>query len=83
MVGRLLKFDLKDGWAPLCEFLDRPVPGEDTPFPRAKESKALSEKIGLIARRGVVNALKRNVNLIMYVLFLLAVPALAWWLEFL
>jgi hypothetical protein len=29
---RLLVFDVKQGWAPLCDFLEVPVP--DTPFPR-------------------------------------------------
>ena len=29
---RLLVFDVKEGWEPLCEFLEVPVPG--TPFPR-------------------------------------------------
>ncbi len=29
---RLLIFDVREGWAPLCAFLDRPVPTE--PFPR-------------------------------------------------
>lgn len=30
---RLLVYRVEDGWAPLCEFLDRPVP--DEPFPHA------------------------------------------------
>src|SRR5262249_25138958 len=30
---RLLVFDVAEGWAPLCRFLDRPVPEE--PFPRS------------------------------------------------
>jgi hypothetical protein len=30
---RLLVFHVADGWAPLCEFLDVPVP--ETPFPRS------------------------------------------------
>ena len=29
---RLLVFDVRQGWEPLCAFLDKPVP--DTPFPR-------------------------------------------------
>ena len=29
---RLLVFDVKEGWEPLCQFLELPVP--DTPFPR-------------------------------------------------
>jgi len=30
---RLLVFDVANGWAPLCRFLGRPIPGE--PFPRS------------------------------------------------
>src|SRR5262245_2045674 len=39
---RLLAFDVKQGWQPLCQFLDVPVP--DDPFPRANnraETEAL------------------------------------------
>ncbi|WP_440102264.1 sulfotransferase family protein [Streptosporangium sp. H16] len=32
---RLLVFDIREGWAPLCEFLAVPVPAE--PFPRVNE----------------------------------------------
>ena len=32
---RLLVFEVKDGWAPLCEFLGVPVP--DEPFPRTND----------------------------------------------
>ncbi len=34
---RLLVFDVKQGWGPLCAFLDVPVP--DAPFPHLNESK--------------------------------------------
>lgn len=33
---RLLTYEVGDGWEPLCEFLDVPVP--DHPFPRVNES---------------------------------------------
>ena len=33
---RLLVFDVKEGWDPLCEFLDVPVP--DDPFPRVNSA---------------------------------------------
>ena len=33
---RLLVFDVKDGWAPLCTFLDKPIP--DTPFPNVNDA---------------------------------------------
>ncbi|MBT3883831.1 MAG: sulfotransferase family protein, partial [Rhodospirillaceae bacterium] len=35
--GRVLSFDVKDGWATLCEFLGKPVP--DGEFPRANNSE--------------------------------------------
>ena len=34
---RLLVFNVADGWGPLCEFLDVPVP--DRPFPHLNDSK--------------------------------------------
>jgi hypothetical protein len=40
---------VKEGWAPLCEFLDRPVP--EVPFPRmndTKEFKARGAKMSLM-----------------------------------
>lgn len=36
---QLLDFKLKDGWEPLCKFLDVPVP--DVPFPHVNERDAL------------------------------------------
>lgn len=37
--GRLLHFDVRHGWQPLCEFLDAPVP--DLPFPRTNSRAQL------------------------------------------
>ncbi|RFB75023.1 sulfotransferase family protein [Methylovirgula sp. 4M-Z18] len=34
---RLLVFDVREGWAPLCRFLDKPVPG--VPFPRTNSQE--------------------------------------------
>jgi hypothetical protein len=36
---RLLVFDVAEGWAPLCRFLDVPVP--DTPFPHTNSTEQL------------------------------------------
>ena len=33
---RLLVFDVKDGWPPLCAFLDKPIP--DAPFPNVNDA---------------------------------------------
>ena len=39
---RLLVFDVREGWAPLCEFLGTPVP--DEPFPQINERGAWHRK---------------------------------------
>jgi hypothetical protein len=48
---RLLVLDVKQGWEPLCEFLDVPVP--DTPFPRtnSREEMAAMNAAASEARR--------------------------------
>ena len=39
---RLLAYDVSQGWAPLCAFLDVPVP--ETPFPRTNTSEEFRKK---------------------------------------
>lgn len=39
---RLLVMNLKEGWQPLCKFLDKPVPRE--PFPRLNDAEE-AEKV--------------------------------------
>jgi hypothetical protein len=39
---RLLTFDLRQGWAPLCAFLGVPVP--DLPFPRTNSSQEFQDE---------------------------------------
>jgi hypothetical protein len=40
---RLLVWSVADGWEPLCEFLELPVP--DTPFPHLNDSREFIERI--------------------------------------
>ena len=40
---RLLVFDVKEGWEPLCAFLGVPVP-EDEPFPRVNDTAAFQDE---------------------------------------
>jgi len=40
---RLLVWEASDGWAPLCEFLELPVP--NTPFPHLNDSKEFSNRV--------------------------------------
>lgn len=41
--GRLLVYDVKEGWGPLCEFLDASVP--DEPFPRLNDARTFRRMI--------------------------------------
>ena len=41
---RLLVFDVKDGWGPLCAFLGVPVP-DNEPFPHANDTAAFKAEI--------------------------------------
>ena len=40
---RLLVWSAGDGWEPLCDFLELPVP--DTPFPHLNDSKEFAERV--------------------------------------
>ncbi len=40
---KLLAFDVKDGWEPLCRFLNVPVP--DKPFPRLNDTDAFRARV--------------------------------------
>ena len=40
--GRLLNYDVKDGWQPLCEFLGEAVPAE--PFPHKNTQDEFTSK---------------------------------------
>ena len=71
--SRLLEFKLEDGWEPLCTFLGRPIP--DIDFPRVNEAAALSEKIRLIAWKGIKNVLRTSLKVSSVILVLV----IAWW----
>lgn len=44
---RLLVFDVAQGWAPLCEFLDLPIP--EVPFPRTNSTQEFHERVSAAA----------------------------------
>ncbi|GGO80973.1 sulfotransferase family protein [Marinobacterium nitratireducens] len=48
--SRLLVFEVKDGWGPLCEFLEMPVP--DTDFPQVNDTEATKGIINKIIENG-------------------------------
>jgi hypothetical protein len=41
--GRLLEFEVREGWAPLCDFLGVEPPAED--FPRLNDAKSFQERL--------------------------------------
>lgn len=41
--SQLLIFEVKQGWGPLCEFLDKPVPSE--PFPRTNDRAEFWDRV--------------------------------------
>ena len=43
---RLLVFDVGQGWAPLCAFLDVPIP--DRPFPRLNDARTLQRRFAAL-----------------------------------
>jgi hypothetical protein len=47
---RLLVFEVKDGWGPLCEFLGAPVP--DTPYPRENTTEQFQARSKAMAAAG-------------------------------
>jgi len=53
---RLLVFDVREGWAPLCEFLGVETP--DGPFPRLNEAREMRRRLlGLVALSAAAPAL--------------------------
>jgi hypothetical protein len=49
---RLLVYDVRDGWRPLCAFLDRPVP--DVPFPHLNTTRVMAQTQRRFALRRVL-----------------------------
>lgn len=43
---RLLVFEVKQGWKPLCDFLDMPIPNE--PFPNVNDSASMIKKFKML-----------------------------------
>ena len=58
---RLLEFDLKEGWDPLCAFLGKEKP--EIPFPRLNERGSLAERSKEFQKASMLNVL-RNLGLI-------------------
>ncbi|KAL9611063.1 MAG: hypothetical protein Q9167_004275 [Letrouitia subvulpina] len=56
---RLLVFNCKEGWEPLCKFLEKDVP--EKPFPRRNDQVAYHENIRLLEEKMGMQALKNMI----------------------
>ena len=70
---RLLVFEVKQGWGPLCAFLGKPVP--DTPFPHVNDGAEFQALIRKISRTFTAIHAAMVAGLVIAL-----VLALAWWL---
>ncbi len=52
--GRLLVYDVREGWEPLCRFLDRPIPSD--PFPRANTTETFRQRRPLVDTRRLLES---------------------------
>ena len=50
---QLLIYDVRDGWEPLCKFLNKPIPKE--PFPRANTRKTMNKIVYTIVAKAVIS----------------------------
>ncbi|PGH00649.1 hypothetical protein AJ80_09139 [Polytolypa hystricis UAMH7299] len=58
---RLLEFQLKEGWEPICQFLEKEIPSG--PFPHINDSTEFDERTDLIARHAIIRGSKRLLTL--------------------
>ncbi|XP_057316147.1 uncharacterized protein LOC130657194 [Hydractinia symbiolongicarpus] len=49
---KLLVFSVKEGWEPLCKFLDVPVP--EQPFPHVNDTATFKARVGVNHRRSMI-----------------------------
>lgn len=74
---RLLEYRLGQGWEPLCEFLDRPVP--DVPFPRVNDAAEHQKQVMYTVRKLHYIAFVNSRKWILLVLTVLVnVVAICW-----
>jgi hypothetical protein len=73
---RLLEYSVKEGWGPLCEFLERPKPLQD--FPRVNDSKSFVSRCRSRNRRQIANGLFRYLVLGIFTWFVVGM-ALSFW----
>ena len=64
---KLLVFKLEDGWKPLCEFLDVPVP--DEPFPHLNKKGSIFDE--LFNNAEMFMQIKKECQVVLLIIFTL------------
>jgi hypothetical protein len=64
---KLLVFEVKEGWEPLCKFLECPVP-KDTPFPHTNDAEQFQKMI-ILRKKKALMILAAEVTLVVAGLF--------------
>ncbi|KAK4189406.1 hypothetical protein QBC35DRAFT_146685 [Podospora australis] len=64
---KLLEWTVEDGWAPLCKFLDKPVP-ENEPFPHVNAAAGWEGHEKRLAKKYILGVL-RNLSVVLLVIF--------------
>ena len=59
---RLLEFQLKQGWAPLCDFLGKDIP--EKPFPHVNESAEFGTRMALLGQKAIVRVSKQYLPMV-------------------
>lgn len=60
--SKLLEYNVKDGWEPLCKFLELPDPG--IPFPRGNEKQVFVKRFEKALLLTLATILKRSLLLV-------------------
>lgn len=50
----VLEFQAEDGWKPLCNFLEKPLPPADVPFPRLNDQRTITIVKTILIVRGLL-----------------------------
>lgn len=70
--GKLLEWNVEDGWQPLCEFLGKVIPEE--PFPRANDKDGFNRRVGadleILGQKAVMNMLALLMSSVAFIGFL-------------
>ncbi|KAJ0422946.1 hypothetical protein BJY00DRAFT_279156, partial [Aspergillus carlsbadensis] len=75
--GRFLEWSVEQGWGPLCEFLEKPIP--DEPFPRANDASGFEATVERIVTKRVLYAMRNMVLILAVGGGLTAAAWMKWW----